>query len=116
MQLPKINKKVSEKADSFAEREYEMDGYEREWLSKGYYHGYMDAAAEFNEKIWHKESEHPNNKHPYPVLNPDGEMAFGYYEELCGWQFDRDFPSSVNMMWLDIEAILPPRKEVRQCR
>ena len=45
-QLPKINKHVSAKAQKFAEREYEIDGYEREWLSKGYYHGYMDAMKD----------------------------------------------------------------------
>ena len=39
----KINKEVAAMADAFAEREYETDGYEREWLSKGYYHGFMDA-------------------------------------------------------------------------
>lgn len=46
VQLPKINKHVSAKAQKFAELEYEFDGYEREWLSKGYYHGYMDAMKE----------------------------------------------------------------------
>ena len=47
------------------------------------------------------------NRHLYPVLNPDGEMAYAYYEELCGWQFDRDFKRSTRMLWLDIEKILP---------
>jgi hypothetical protein len=59
------------------------------------------------KQIWHKESEHPDNRHPYPVLNPDGEMAFAYYDELCGWQFDREFKHSANMLWLDIEKIMP---------
>ena len=43
MKKIKINKEVAAMADAFAEREYETDGYEREWLSKGYYHGFMDA-------------------------------------------------------------------------
>lgn len=41
-----IDKNVAAMADAFAEREYETDGYERQWLSKGYYHGYMDAMKE----------------------------------------------------------------------
>ena len=51
MDLPKINKNVSAKAQEFAEREYETDGYEREWLGKGYYHGYMDAIKTIKEAI-----------------------------------------------------------------
>ena len=45
-----IDKRVSAMADAFAEREYETDGYEREWLGKGYYHGFMDAK----KNLWHK--------------------------------------------------------------
>lgn len=70
---------------------------------------YIAGAENIVKIIWHKESDHPNNRHPYPVINPDGEMAFAYYDELCGWQFDRDFPHSARMMWLDIEQILPPK-------
>lgn len=68
------------------------------------------AHKQLMDEIWHKESEHPDNMHPYPVLNPDGEMAYAYYDKLCGWQFDRDFKWSANMLWLDIEKILPKRK------
>jgi hypothetical protein len=67
------------------------------------------ARKQLMADIWHKESEYPDNRHPYPVLNPDGEMAYAYYDELCGWQFDRDFKHSVNMLWLDIEKILPKK-------
>ena len=42
----KIDRQVSKMADEFSEREYEINGYERQWLSKGYYHGYMDALKE----------------------------------------------------------------------
>ena len=73
--------------------------------------GAMHGAQALVWQIWHKESEHPDNKHPYPVLNPDGEMAFAYYDQLCGWQFDRDFKHSANMLWLDIEKILPKEDE-----
>lgn len=38
-----MDEKVVKMADDFAAREYETDGYERQWLSKGYYWGYMDA-------------------------------------------------------------------------
>ena len=48
-----IDKRVSAMADAFAEREYETDGYEREWLSKGYYHGFMDAK----KNLWHKATD-----------------------------------------------------------
>ena len=72
----------------------------------------MEAARkQLMAEIWHKESEDPGNRHPYPVLNPDGEMAYAYYEELCGWQFDRDFKRSTRMLWLDIEKILPKQED-----
>ena len=68
--------------------------------------GAMHGANALVKQIWHKESEHPDNKHPYPVINPDtGEMAFAYYD--LGWHFDRDYKHSTKMMWLDIERILP---------
>ena len=44
------NKSVAAKADRFAEREYVSDGYEREWLSKGYYHGYLEGQQQIVEK------------------------------------------------------------------
>ena len=47
----KIDRQVSKMADEFAEREYETNGYERLWLSKGYYHGYMDAKIKASEWI-----------------------------------------------------------------
>jgi hypothetical protein len=72
-----------------------------------YLESQKDAEKNLINSIWHKESENPGNRHPYPVLNPDGEMAYAYYEELCGWQFDRDFKRSTRMLWLDIEKILP---------
>lgn len=69
----------------------------------------LHGANALIKQIWHKESEHPDNRHPYPVLNPDGEMAYAYYDKLCGWQFDREFKHSANMLWLDIEKILPKK-------
>lgn len=57
-------------------------------------------------EIWHKSSDNPGNKHPYPVINPDTqEMAFAYY--FFGWIFDRDYNPGSNMLWLDIEKIIP---------
>lgn len=62
------------------------------------------------EELWRKGSEHPNNKHPYPVINPDTlEMAFAYYD--LGWRFDRNYNPGINMLWLDIEKILPFTKK-----
>ena len=69
---------------------------------------FIAGAEALIKMVWHKESDHPKNKHPYPVLNPDtGEMAFAYY--YLGWHFDRDYAHSVNMLWLDIEQILPSK-------
>ena len=42
----KIDRKISKRADEFAEREYVSGADEREWLSKGYYWGYKDAEKE----------------------------------------------------------------------
>ena len=57
-------------------------------------------------ELWHKGTDNPGNKHPYPVINPDTqEMAFAYY--YYGWQFDRDYNPGCNMLWLDIEKIIP---------
>ena len=95
-------------AEEKAMRAYpDHEGFVFDDERKAFVKGYEQALKD----IWHKESEHPNNRHPYPVLNPDGEMAFAYYDELSGWQFDRDFKHSVNMMWLDIERILPKKED-----
>lgn len=68
--------------------------------------GFEKAVKWLLGSIWHKRNDLPGNKHPYPVINPDTkEMAFAFYE--YGWQFDRDYSSGVNMLWLDIEKILP---------
>lgn len=64
-------------------------------------------------EIWHKGSDNPGNKHPYPVINPDTqEMAFAYYDQRFGlWEFDRDYNPGSNMLWLDIEKIIPNLQE-----
>lgn len=61
------------------------------------------------KELWHKGTDNPGNKHPYPVINPDTqEMAFAYYDQRFGlWEFDRDYNPGRNMLWLDIEKILP---------
>lgn len=83
--------------------DYFVDGVQ--WADENPRKGLVDMAD-----IWHKESEHPNNRHPYPVINPDTqEMAFAYYD--LGWHFDRDYNPGDNMMWMDIEKILPPKEE-----
>lgn len=65
------------------------------------------------EEIWHKGTDHPNNRHPYPVINPDTqEMAFAYYDQLFDhWEFDRNYNPGRNMLWMDIEKILPTQNE-----
>lgn len=73
----------------------------------------MEAARnQMMNEIWKNGLESPDNKHPYPVINLDTqEMAFAFYEH--GWHFDRDYNPGRNMIWLDIEKILPiKRKEV----
>lgn len=60
-------------------------------------------------ELWHKGTDNPGNQHPYPVINPDTqEMAFAYYNQrFCMWEFDRDYNPGRNMLWLDIEKIIP---------
>lgn len=75
-------------------------------------HQYKADIKNIIEEIWHEGADHPNNRHPYPVINPDTqEMAFAYYDELSGWQFDRDYNPGHNMLWMDIEKILPKKEE-----
>ena len=70
----------------------------------------MEGAKKILVKeLWHKGAENPNNRHPYPVINPDTmEMAFAYYDH--GWHFDRDYNPGENMLWMDIEKVLPKDK------
>lgn len=65
------------------------------------------------EEIWNKAADHPDSRHPYPVINPDTqEMAYAYYDKhLRQWEFDRDYDPGDNMMWLDIEKILPTKEK-----
>ena len=67
------------------------------------------ARKQLMADIWNKESDHPDNRHPYPVINPDtNEMAFAYYDKILSrWVFDRDYNPGRNMLWMDIEKILP---------
>ena len=70
----------------------------------------MEAARkQLMNELWHKSTDNPGNQHPYPVINPDTqEMAFAYYNQRLGWwEFDRDYNPGRNMLWLDIEKILP---------
>lgn len=85
------------------------------------YEQVMNIARHFAEwqreqlmnELWHKGTDNPGNKHPYPVINPDTqEMAFAYYDQRFGlWEFDRDYNPGRNMLWLDIEKILPDLQE-----
>lgn len=66
----KIDSQISKMADDFAEREYELDGYERKWLSKGYYHGYKDASK--------NKSEEPVSDELKEAANEAAEKAYPY--------------------------------------
>ena len=46
MDKPVIDKRISQKADEFAQKEYISDSYERYALFKGYYWGYKDAEKD----------------------------------------------------------------------
>lgn len=73
----------------------------------------MEAARkQLMNELWHKSTDNPGNQHPYPVINPDTqEMAYAYYNQRLGWwEFDRDYNPGCNMLWLDIEKILPNMK------
>ena len=61
-------------------------------------------------ELWHKGTDNPGNQHPYPVINPDTrEMTFAYYNQRLGWwEFNYcDYNPGRNMLWLDIEKIIP---------
>ena len=78
----------------------------------GHIFGYQEAfkeGAKWALDVWHKADDYPDNRHPYPVINPDTmEMAFAYYDRnLRRWEFDREYNPGDNMLWMDIEAILP---------
>lgn len=67
------------------------------------------SRKELMAEIWHKSENHPDNRHPYPVINPDTkEMAFAYYDKILSrWVFDSNYNPGRNMLWMDIEKILP---------
>lgn len=46
MEKINIDRKIAERADEFAEREYECGAEDRAHLSKGYYWGYKDAEKD----------------------------------------------------------------------
>lgn len=98
-----------------------VEGTPRMWHSDEQMEWALDIARHFAEwqreqlmkELWHKDTDYPGNKHPYPVINPDTqEMAFAYYDQRFGlWEFDRDYNPGRNMLWLDIEKILPNLQE-----
>ena len=47
----RLYRKIYPKARLFAREQYETDGYEREWLSKGYYHGYVKGALAMRRNL-----------------------------------------------------------------
>ena len=47
----KVYRKIYPKARVFAREQYESDGYERKWLNKGYYHGYVKGAKAMHKQI-----------------------------------------------------------------
>lgn len=49
---PKWYPKIAKKGNAFAKQEYETDGYEREWLAKGYYHGYIAGVKALRMRLW----------------------------------------------------------------
>ena len=75
----------------------------------------ISYLREYKEQmnIWHKADDHPNNRHPYPVIDPDTqEMAFAYYDQRFDqWEFDRSYNPGRNMLWLDIEKILQKKED-----
>ena len=101
MDKPVIDKRISQKADEFAQREYMCDSYERDALSKGYYWGYKDAEKDLS---WHPSTEHPPVDEEVIVLTDIitkgglnagfGKIAFGHIVDkdiaidYDGWNID----------------------------
>lgn len=113
-----VSEDLEEEFNRFLDEE---EGVPRMWHSDEQMEWGMDIARHFAEwqreqlmkELWHKGTDDPGNKHPYPVINPDTqEMAFAYYDQRFGlWEFDRDYNPGRNMLWLDIEKILPNLQE-----
>ena len=111
-----MNKEINEAANKYVEsKELVLMAYSPEYIEdvkKDMEIAFKAGANWMSENIWRKKSDIPENKHPYPVVNLDtGELAFGFYDKVYGWQFDRDYNESENMLWLDIEK-MPPIKRL----
>lgn len=107
-----MNRETIEKAaDEFAEREYEINSVDRDYLHKGFYHG---ARWRINS-AWHDVGEKPKFKgkveeSSFLVLRKSGE---------CGLiQVGKDDWADVLELtkfvkWADVDDLLPDGKEVR---
>lgn len=104
-----VSKSLERAADSYASTFCENS---RKVAYEAYKMGAKWKEKQLMKELWHKGTDNPGNKHPYPVINPDTqEMAFAYYDQRFGlWEFDRDYNPGCNMLWLDIEKILPNMK------
>ena len=93
-----IDKDVSKMADEFAEREYELDGYERQWLSKGYYHGYMDAANK-------SKTEEPVNEDLEKEIERFDKTPESKSYKLTAYHFVQWQKERSKLTWIDMNHI-----------
>lgn len=88
---------IEKAADEFAEREYEINYADRDYLHKGFYHG---AQWRINA-VWHKPNEEPISHFDLMLYEyNDGEFELGY-------AFD---PVRIRR-WALVKDLFPERKE-----
>lgn len=92
---------IKKAADEFAEREYEINNDDRDYLHKGFYHG---AQWRINS-VWHEMSEKPNGMFAILVdLSDDDGEAYSLEMNLSGVE-------SSGKRWAYVSDLLPDRKE-----
>lgn len=84
MYKPIIDKRISQKADEFAQREYMCDSYERDALSKGYYWGYKDGQKDIS-LTWEDMA-----KIDAIILDVNNEFAVDYSKEIDRQKFYKE--------------------------
>lgn len=101
--------KIEQAADEFAEREYEINGVDRDYLYKGFYHG---AQWRINS-VWNSYSTKPDKGKLLIVEDIDSAYELVYLTKSKPWEELSE--KNLYMRWAYVSDLLPEaRKEVRQ--
>ena len=96
-----MNRETIEKAaDEFAEREYETNVIDRDYLHKGFYH----AAHWRINSVWHDMNEKPNGI--FVILADFGQEEYSLGISLDGIESAK--------RWAYVSDLLPERKEEKK--